>query len=267
MRGTADGTGPAARFSGLSGLTVDAAGNVFVADVANCRQLCPVLIDVNIIRKITPDGVVTTLAGTAGKSGMADGMGAAAMFYIPSGLGTDSAGNLYVADCGNGALRKITPAGVVTTVASSGVCSGSVLTTLTSPSAPSGVAVDGAGNIYVSDSRASVIRKVTPSGLVTTVAGSSGGAAVDGTGASARFDGPQAIAVDAGGNAYVADTLNNSIRMISPAGVVTTIAGKFGASGIMLGSLPGSLTSPKGVAIDGRGVLTVSTGDGIVKIQ
>ena len=143
------------RASRPSGVAVDGAGNVYVADQGNCT-----------IRKVTAAGVVTTLAGTAGTAGSADGTGAAARFNAPSGVAVDGAGNVYVADQFNHTIRKITAGGVVTTLAGTAGCRAA----RTAPgaaarfNAPCGVAVDGAGNVYVADSGNATIRKVTPTG-------------------------------------------------------------------------------------------------------
>lgn len=271
MFGSVDGTGAAARFFGLTGLTVDNAGNVYVTDTRNCVSSClPPLSTLNTIRKITPAGVVTTLAGGDGRgeAQFSDGTGTAARFYLPSGLATDSDGNVYVADCGNGALRKITPAGVVTTPVRTGLCRANPLTNLVSPTQPSGLARDSAGNFFLSDAGAHVIRKVSPAGAVSIVAGAEATpGTVDGTATAARLNSPRAIAVDTAGNLFVADTNNNAVRLVTPAGVVTTIAGKAGVDGVALGSLPGNLSAPRGIALDGRGTLVVSTANGIVRIQ
>lgn len=202
VAGHADGTGAAASFRNLGGVATDSAGNIYVADTGN-----------NTIRKITPSGIVTTLAGTAGISGKDDGMGAAARFLFPSGVAIDRYSNVYVADSGNGSIRKITPAGVVTTL-SYGFNS------------PSGVATDSAGNVYVADTKSHTIRKITPAGVVTTLAGAENDAGyIDGTGAAARFFLPKGLATDSAGNVYVADSCNFAVRKITPDGVVSTLAG------------------------------------------
>ena len=177
---------------------------------------------------MTPAGVVTTLAGLAGSQGSADGTGSAARFAWPIGVAVDSTGNVYVADNGNDTIRKVTPAGVVTTLAGLAGSSGSADGTGSAARfyGPSGVAVDSAGNVYVADTGNYTIRKVTPAGVVTTLAGLAGTeGSADGTGSAARFSYPSGVAVDSAGNVYVADTGNNTIRKVTPAGVVTTLAG------------------------------------------
>ena len=223
--GSANGTGSAARFNGPRGLAVDGAGNVFVADTEN-----------HTIRKITPGGLVTTLAGSAAQSGSANGTGSAARFTTPNGLAVDSATNLYVADWGNSTIRKITPAAVVTTLAGAAGQTGSADGTGSSArfNYPTGVAVDGAGNVYVADESNQAIRKIAPGGVVTTLAGNPtildpygnpAGGYSDGTGSAARFYFPLDLTVDSAGNVYVADDWNQAIRKVTSAGVVTTLAG------------------------------------------
>lgn len=209
--------------SGVAGLAtptsvaVDAAGNVFVANNGN-----------NVILKLAPDGTTSVLAGKAGVSGGMDGTVAAARFATPRGIAIDAMGNLYVADEGNCNIRKITPGGVVSTLAGTAGSAGSADGTgaLARFGAPRGLAADAAGTIYVADTDNHVIRRVTRTGVVTTLAGRAGGAgAADGQGSAARFSEPRGIAVDANGFVFVADTGNAAIRQITPDGVVTTIAG------------------------------------------
>jgi len=223
VEGSADGVGAAAQFGYLTGLALDSAGNIYVADDGN-----------RTIRKITPSGMVTTLAGTPGVDGSADGVGAAAQFNFPVGVAVDNAGNVYVTDWQNCTIRKITPAGLVTTFAGMAALGGFADGTGTAAEffLPAGVAIDSAGTAYVADQGNNARRKVTPYGVVTTLAGGnflSGSA--DGTGSAAQFNNPNAVAVDNTGNIYVADRGNGTIRKVSPAGVVTTFAGTAGVFG------------------------------------
>jgi uncharacterized delta-60 repeat protein len=254
--GSTDGTGSAARFVYPYGLATDSAGNVYVADGYN-----------HTIRKITPAGVVTTLAGLAGGAGSADGTGSAARFNNPFGVATDSAGNVYVADSYNNTIRKITPVGVVTTLAG---LAGSVGSADGTGSAarfnfPTGVATDSAGNVYVADTSNYTLRKITPAGVVTTLAGLAGSlGSADGTGSAARFNNPYGVATDLAGNVYVADTFNSTIRKITPAGVVTTLAGPVGS--FSFGSADGTSSAarfyrPYGVATGSAGNVYVADTD------
>lgn len=199
--------------------------------------------------------VVTTFVGST--SGFANGTGTAAQFSDPQRVDVDSAGNLYIADTLNYRIRKVTPAGVVTTLAGSGA-NGFANGTGTAATfyGPKGIAVDSSGNVYVSDSWNNAIRKITPAGVVTTLAGGAYGSA-NGTGAAAQFGYPEGIDVDASGNVYVADTLNNRIRKITPAGVVTTFAGN--TQGYAEGTTTSALfNQPYGVAVDSAGNVYVS---------
>ncbi len=240
--GSADGAGSGGRFYNPGGVGTDSAGNVYVADSGN-----------QTIRKITPAGVVTTLAGTAGAVGSADGTGGAARFDNPNGVAVDGAGNVYVADSGNQTIRKITPAGVVTTLAGLAGTPGSADGPGSAAlfDSPSGVAVDGSGNVFVGDSGNCTIRKITTTGEVSTVAGFAGIADnVDGTGGAARFNHPSGVALDGSGNLYIADSYNNAIRLVTPAGVVTTPTGLSGSDGLF--------SQPNGIAVDGAGTLYVA---------
>jgi sugar lactone lactonase YvrE len=260
--GSADGMGSAARFNFQIGAALDAAGNVYVADTGN-----------HTIRKVTPAGLVTTFAGTAGRSGSVNGTGAAALFNNPQGVAVDTANNLYVADTGNHTIRKITPGGTVTTLAGFAGVSGSLDGTGTAATfyLPSSVAVDGAFNVYVADTRNYTIRKITPAGVVTTLAGSPGQVgstdAPAGPGSVARFNNPQGVAVDPAGNVFVGDTGNHTIRTITPAGVVSTLAGTTGLPGSSDGiGIAASFNLPSGVALDAALNLYVAdTGNHIIR--
>jgi len=249
--GSADGTGSAARFWDPAAVAVDGAGNVFVAEPYN-----------HTIRKITPAGVVSTLAGSVGTPGPADGTGGAAQFNTPTGVATDSAGNVFVADQENHAIRKVTRAGLVTTLAGLAGSPGSADGTGSAArfSQPAGVAVDAVGNVFVADYGNSVIRKVTSAGEVTTLAGLAGApGSTDGTGSAARFDQPTGVALDGAGNVYVADRANCTIRAVTPAGVVTTLAGLAGVSGVTDGTGSAArFSGPQDVAADSAGNVLVA---------
>jgi sugar lactone lactonase YvrE len=247
---SADGTGSAASFFFPGGLATDSSGNVYVADTDN-----------QTIRKITPSGVVTTVAGLAGVFGNFNGTGGVARFGSPEGVATDRGGNVYVADTQNATIRKITPGGVVTTLAGSPLMRGSADGTGRDArfNHPSAVAIGSDGMVYVADSRNYTIRKVTPEGVVTTLAGSPGlGGNVDGTGSAARFESLTGLTVDATGNVYAVDADNYAIRKTTPAGVVTTLKDGTGK--------PVSLGAPVGIAIDRAGTIYVTDSSAVRKI-
>ncbi len=201
------------QFSDPYGVAVDGKGNIYIADGG----------DGNRIRRIAPDGAVTTVAG--GEEGYADGPGAKARFHTPSGLALDRQGNLYVADTGNHAIRKITPDGVVSTVAGSGVAGNADgVGKAAHFNGPVGLAIDDGGTLYVADTYNDVVRKIAPDGTVTTLAGSGAPGDADGPALSASFDTPCALLVDADGALLVADTRNDAIRRIGKDGAVTTLA-------------------------------------------
>ncbi|MDB5762915.1 MAG: repeat containing protein [Herminiimonas sp.] len=259
MAGSADGIGEAARFGGPFGIAADNAGNLYVTDL-------------NAIRKITPAGAVSTLAGSANTAGSSDGSGAAARFNNPAGIAADASGNVYIADFLNNIIRKITPAGTVTTLAGTAGVTGSADGTGAAAqfNRPQGIVADGSGNLYIADRDNLVIRKITPAGVVTTIAGTPGIAgAADNAGTPAQFFAPQNITVDAIGNLYVADAFtfpgmcpcgpNGIIRKISPAGVVSTLAGTAKASGSADGTGPGArFDYPLGITVNPAGDVYVA---------
>jgi sugar lactone lactonase YvrE len=265
--GNADGATSAANFSYPTYIAVDAGGNLYVSDSGN-----------NEIRKVTPAGAVTTLAGSPGPGGFGgelDGTGTAALFNQPAGIAVDGSGNVYVVDHANYLIRKITPAGVVTTFAGSTAESnagfGGVDGTGTAATFDDiqGLAVDSRGNLVIADGRAN-IRLATPAAVVTTLAGSLEHmvGSADGTGSAALFNYPGGVAVDAGGNIYVADTDNNQIRKVTQAGVVTTIAGTAGVTGSADGTgAAASFNAPNGIAVDGSGNLFIAdTGNDVIRM-
>ncbi len=211
--GWRDGAAAQARFADPYGLALDPHGVLYVSDAG----------DNDRIRVLRPDGTVATLAG--GAEGFADGQGAAARFDTPSGLALDAIGNLYVADTGNHAIRKVTPDGVVTTLAGTGAPG-----FRDGPGrqaqfdGPMGLAIDAAGRVIVADAYNDRIRAIAPDGTVSTLAGGAAPGNVDGPGARARLDTPCAVLVEPGGRIVVADTRNDALRVIDAAGNLTTLA-------------------------------------------
>jgi sugar lactone lactonase YvrE len=257
--GAVDEEAAFARFDAPRGAAVDRDGNIYVADKAN-----------HTIRKITPAGTTTTFAGLAGSPGSTNGTGAAARFRSPSAVAVDGTGNVYVADTGNQLIRKITPEGKVTKLAGRAGVSGANdgLGNAARFNFPRGIAVDAAGNVFVGDTGNNTIRKVTPAGQVTTLAGSAGNSGrSDGSGSAARFDFPQGVAVDSLGILYVADTTNNTIRKITPAGAVTTLAGKPGAAGSADGYGGNArFNGPSGVAFRGTNLYVADTYSSTIRV-
>ncbi len=241
VAGAADGTGSEATFNDPAAIAADSAGNLYVADSGNYT-----------IRKISPAGVVTTLAGTPGVSGSTDGTGPAASFSYPSAITVASNGTVYVAD-GN-QVRTVTPGGVVSTVV---IQPGSDCNSYGFYSAThsclsneiSGIAVDGAGNIYVDDSGAFTVQEISASGAINTLAGQPGSfGSANGQGSGATFGYLAGLTLDSTGNLYVADSTNAEIRKITQAGVVTTVVG------------PAGLGFLGGIASDGSGGFYITNG-------
>jgi hypothetical protein len=259
--GSANGRGTAARFNNPRGVASDGAGNLYVADTNNGT----------IRRIVIATGAVTTFAGAAGATAVsADGTGAAARFLQANAIAADGAGNLYVADA-NAIRRIIIATRAVTTLAGTASLPGG--TDGTGPdglfNTPAGLAADAAGNVYVTDTNNSTVRKVVAAtGVVTTLAGTSGEpGTTDGTGAAARFYGPGGMVLDGAGNLYVADSTNNTVRQVVIASAaVTTLAG---AAGALPNASPtfsaNSLSDPMGIASDGAGNLyIVDTNSGVI---
>jgi sugar lactone lactonase YvrE len=253
-QGTADGNGTDAQFNYPYALAIDSAGNLYVGDTHN-----------NTIRKITPNGNVTTLAGGGADgqtAGYLDDNGTAALFNSPFGIAVDSAGNVYASDTYNHRIRKITPNGDVSTLAGgsiNGYAEGSG--TFAKFYYPEGLAADSAGNVYVADTGNHRIRKVTPDGDVTTFAGSDAGSA-DGNRTEALFNQPTGVTIDSAGNFYICDYINSKIRKITPNDDVTTLAGG-GADGQTAGYLDGNGTAalfynPEGLTVDASGNVYVA---------
>jgi fibronectin-binding autotransporter adhesin len=252
--GYVDATGTAARFVDPDGICFDSSGNLYVSECGGAT-----------IRRITPAGVVTTFAGANGAVGSTNASTpTAARFNGPEGMAFDSAGNLYVAEWTNCSVRKITPAGVVTTLAGSGV-SGSANGTGTAASFGniSGITVDLSGNVFVADRSNHTIRRITPAGVVTTVAGATGQLGnTNGLASAARFNMPWGIVFAPNGNLYIADWGNHSIRMLTPEGVVSTVAGTGMAGGLDGAGNVATFNGPIGITADPDGNLIVADNTG-----
>lgn len=247
------GTAPQERLGAPRGIAADAAGNVYVTDAKSS------------IRRISPDGVVTTVAGSPTPDKSKDGVGPAARFAdLSESLAIDAAGNLYAMD-GHFKIRKITPAGEVSTLAA-----GSDIPKRVNERffGVSNVAADKEGNVFVADEGNFIVRKFTPAGVESTVAGLSGQiGTADGQAAEARFNVLSGIAVDGAGNVYVSESNTSTIRKITPAGVVSTLAGAPRQEGSTDGPGPEArFKQPRGLATDDAGNLYVAdTGNHTVR--
>ena len=249
------GSAVQARLSRLSGVAVDGAGNVFIADRDNYR-----------IRKVDSAGVITTVAGTGVRGYSGDGGPAVdARLWSPSSVAVDGAGNLFFADSGNDRIRKVGAAGTITTVAGTGEFGDGGSAVNARLHRPSGVAVDGAGNVFIADSFNDRIRKVDATGTISTVAGTGrrGFGGDGGPAVQARLRHPNDVAVDGAGNLYISDSGNHSIRKVDSAGVITTVAGTgrrgFGGDGGP--AVQAQLRAPAGLAVDGAGNLFIADRD------
>jgi streptogramin lyase len=249
--GFADGIGAGAQFSNPGGMAIDAQGNIYISDTFNNR-----------IRKMAPDGTVTTIAGN-GASGYIDGAAADAEFYAPAGLTLDGQGNIFVADYGNNVIRKVAPDGTVSTYAGNGFAAfvDGAAYKVAAFNGPAGVALDSKGNLFVADQNNNMIRKITPTGGVSLVAGITTGGyvnlQVDSVKAAwGAFSHPCAIAMGPDGNLYIADRGNSAIRMITPGGNITTVAG--GPSQTTLIGLPA------GLSLDAQGDVFITDESGRV---
>jgi uncharacterized protein (TIGR03437 family) len=243
----------AAELNRPTGVAVDGSGNIYIADSLNNR-----------IRVVKSGSSIATFAGNGGYSYSGDGGPAtSAQLNAPHGVAADSAGNFYIADSGNNVVRKVSAGGAITTLAGTGTAGfggdGGVATSA-QLSGPQGVAVDGAGNVYIADTGNSRVREVSGS-TITTVAGSGtpGYAGDGGAAASAKLYSPVGLALDAKGNLYIADTNNSAIRKVT-SGTISTVAGNGlqGYSGDGSAALNAQLNDPQGVAVDTAGNLYIT---------
>lgn len=261
--GSVDGTNNNAQFAFPSGITLDASGNIYVADYYDVRRIKP-----TVIPNVSTNWVVTTIAGLGGQLGFNDALGTNARFAIALNVVVDANTNIYVTDIGNYVIRKVAPSGTnwqVTTLAGqvyNGINSGSADGTGTNATFnyPYAVAVDNSGKVYVTDFYNSEVRKITSAGVVTTLAGSAPvPGSSDGAGSAARFSLPGSVAVDTVGNVYVADTGNNTVRVITTAGIVSTPYGLAGNTGTNDGiGNNARFNGPAGIAVDNAGDIFVA---------
>jgi sugar lactone lactonase YvrE len=265
VQGYSGDGGPAvsAQLDYAEGVAVEANGTLYIADRIN-----------HVIRKVTPDGTISTAAGngTGGYSGDG-GPATSALLLYPSGVALDAAGDLYIADSGNAAVRKVLPDGTISTLAGNhplsfsgdgGPANGAQL------NAPFGVAVDAAGNFYVADTADNAIRKVTPNGTISTVAGTGveGYSGDGGQATNARLNQPWAVALDAEGSIYISDSGNYRVRKVAPGGTISTVAGTGvqGSSGDGGPATNAQLSNPTGLALDAAGNLYIGDSSAVRKV-
>lgn len=249
--------GPAtlARLNYPIGIAFDASGNLLIADASNSR-----------IRKVTPAGIITTIAGTGARAYTGDGTAAtSAAINLPQDIAQDIAGNIYIADRDNHRIRKINTAGMISTVAGTGIWgySGDGLpatgATLTQPN---GIAVSATGDVYFTDLVNYVVRKVSPAGIITTVAGNgvAGYSGDGGPATAAKLKAPGGLAIDANNNLYISDFNDNRIRKVSPTGVIITVAGigTHSYSGDGGPATAAELNRPFGIEVDDTGSIYIA---------
>ena len=249
--GATDGSGSAARFDSPTGIAIGPDGALYVSDTGN-----------HTLRRVTTNGIVTTLAGSAGNADYADGSATAARFNQPLGLAIAPDGTVFVADSGNHLIRVIATNGNVSVLAGNPETFGSTDGTSTNAffNNPVGLALASDGSLLVSDANNFTLRKITPTGVVTPIAGAAGQAgSADGLAASARFGKPAELALAPNGTLYIADAAHHTIRRLTPDGRVSTIAGLVGAEGAVDGANGlARFFNPYGLAIAARGHLVVA---------
>jgi len=254
-----------------AGIATDSQNKLFVSDASTNTVYQGVLFDPSADQSM-PSVALSLLAGTSGQTGATDGTGSAARFNHPAGLAVNQSGLLAVADAANGTVRQVSAAGAVSTLAGSSSSHGSVdgVGSAARFSTLQGIALKSDGSYFVADSANHTIRQVMADGTVTTFAGSPGNAGwADGAGSAARFNDPEGIAVDASGTVYVADTMNNLIRKITPAGIVSTLAGLPGIAGAQDGApTQATFNAPSGIAVapDGDEIYVADTGNSTIRV-
>ncbi len=247
--GSAGDGGPAssAQLNAPLSIVFDVNGNLYFADQVNHK-----------VRKISTSGIISTIAGTGTAGFFGDGGAAtSAKLNYPTGLAVDASGSVFIADQYNHRVRKVDPSGIISTVAGTGTggyTGDGLAATLEGLNNPDGVAVDGAGNLYIADYSNFRVRKVNTSGIISTIAGSTSGYGGDGGPAvSAGFTGPFGVSVDAVNNIFISDYTNHRVRKINTSGFISTIAGNgtAGFSGDACNSTSGMLNNPAHLFIDG----------------
>jgi len=260
-----------AELYGPTGVAFDAAGNLYIADSGN-----------QVIRKVDPAGIISTVAGTAGSYGFSGDNGPAtkAKFFTPIDVAVDALGNLFIADKTNQRIRKVNTAGIISTIAGNGTCAETGdggLATAAEICYPTALTVDSNGNLYFADNFNSVVRKIDTAGTISTVAGISGSLGYTGDGGpatSAELDQPSGVKADGAGNIYISDSNNNVIRKVDTTGKITTVAGSGYDAGKGQGGYSGDggpatkaeLANPWSIALDKAGDIYITdTGNYVVR--
>ena len=247
-----DGQATGAKINKPNNISVDASGNIYIADTGNHR-----------IRKVDADGIITTVAGTGSRGYSGEGTAINEKINKPAGVSVDASGNIYIADTGNHRIRKVDADGIITTVAGTGSrgYSGEGTAINEKINKPAGVSVDASGNIYIADTGNHRIRKVDAGGIITTVAGTgSGGYSGEGTAINEKINKPGGVSVDESGNIYIADTENHRIRKVDAGGIITTVAGNGSTTYCCDGgpATSASINEPAGVSVDADGNIYIA---------
>jgi sugar lactone lactonase YvrE len=257
IAGSADGPGSSAQFRNPGCLAFDPAGNLVLADTGN-----------HTIRRIAPDGTVTTLAGSPGLPGTTDAIGSAARFNAPYGIAVSATGTVYVSDSQNHTIRLLAPDGTVSTYAGTPGVSGHGNGSSSSAQfdQPNGLALATDGTLFVSDYGNACIRVISPGAQVSTLAGNAGTVGYfDATGTAALFNQPVGIALDASGNVWVTDTHNHAIRRITPAGVVNAMAGSGLAGNIDGTGAVAQFNLPCGITLSSGNLIVADTANHLLR--
>ncbi|MCX6396057.1 MAG: PxKF domain-containing protein [Propionibacteriales bacterium] len=228
------------------GVAVDGSGNVYIADYGNNR-----------VEQVTPGGQLSVIAGTSSQGAPTAGPATSSNLNSPAGVAVDGSGNVYIADQGNHRVEQVTPGGQLSVIAGTGVAGAPTAGPATSSNLdnPTGVVVDGTGNVYIADGRNNQVEKVTPGGQLSVIAGTgAAGAPTAGPATSSNLRTPFGVAVDGSGNVYIADTSNHRVEKVTPGGQLSVIAGTGAAGAPTAGPATSSnLSYPTGVAVDGTG--------------